>query len=242
MEASTLRWTIIVIGIMVLGAIFLFGSPEKKKKPRASRRKPLDIAERLEPTLEPVEPSPQTGEPEEIVGQGELPIGDSAPLEPVLLMKPPKPKKPPGPEPDKIVTLFLMARDNHNMGGAELLEAAIKTGMEFGDMNIFHRFLEGSDKVIFSMANAAKPGFFDKDAWNEFETGGLVVFLTLPCPILALDAWDTFLASTRRMSEILGAELNDENHQPLTRQSEGKIREEMRQYDRSQARKSLEDF
>jgi len=51
LETSTLRWIIIIIGILVLGSIFLFGHPEKKRKPRASRRQENQKAQRLEPTL-----------------------------------------------------------------------------------------------------------------------------------------------------------------------------------------------
>ena len=132
-----------------------------------------------------------------------------------------------------------MARDNHHISGADLLEAALKTGMEFGDMDIFHRCMEDTDQPVFSMANAIKPGFFDKEAWNTFETDGLALFMTLPGPVLALDAWDAMLANARRMAEILHAEIQGEDHEPFTRQTEAQIREDMRQYDRNRARRSL---
>lgn len=51
METSTLRWIIIIIGVLVLGAIFLFGHPKKKRKPRASRRQEMLKTQRREPTL-----------------------------------------------------------------------------------------------------------------------------------------------------------------------------------------------
>jgi cell division protein ZipA len=130
-------------------------------------------------------------------------------------------------------------RDNHVITGAELLQAALKTGMVFGDMNIFHRRIEGADQSVFSLANAVKPGFFDKDVWNTFETSGLAVFLTLPGPMLALDGWDVMLATARRMAEILNAEIQDDQHQPFTRQTEARIREEMRAYDRGRARQTF---
>jgi len=57
--------------------------------------------------------------------------------------------------------------------------------------------------------------------------------------MLALDAWDAMLATAKRMAEVLGAQLLDEERQPLTRQQEGRIREEMRQFDRERARKAL---
>jgi cell division protein ZipA len=106
--------------------------------------------------------------------------------------------------------------------------------MEFGDMNIFHRIPEGSERPAFSLANAAKPGQFERDEWNTFETGGVALFMTLPGPLNALDAWDSMLATARRMSEILHAELLDGERSPFTRQREAQIREEMREYDRRQ--------
>jgi cell division protein ZipA len=236
MDATTLRWIIAIAGVFILGAIFLFGNPEKKRKPRASRRSPVSAAQRREPTLAGTPETAQAEGGEELMGQGELPIGtEQAPPAAV----PEAPRRPAGPQPEKIVTLFLLARDNHVISGAELLQAALKTGMEFGDMNIFHRRADGEEQAIFSMANALKPGYFDKDAWNTFETAGLALFLTLPGPMLALDAWDMLLATARRMAEILHAEIQDSEHQPLTRQGEAQLREEMRSYDRGRARKSL---
>ncbi len=229
METSTLRWIIIIIGALVLGSIFLFGNPRKKRTPRASRRQEKGNAQRREPTLD----SPYKAEDGELdaesegvaeTSQGELDIGG---------VKPAAPRKPAAPPPEKIVSLFLVARDNHIINGAELLQSAIKTGMEFGEMSIFHRIEEGADKSVFSLANAAKPGNFSRDGWNTFETSGVVLFMALPGPANALDAWDSMLATARRISEILNAELLDEEHKPFTRQKEAHIREEMRTYDRS---------
>ena len=129
------------------------------------------------------------------------------------------------------MSLFLLARDNHVITGAELLQATVSTGLEFGDMGIFHRLPDGEEKPVFSLANAAKPGNFERDEWNTFETGGAVLFMTLPGPLQALDAWDAMLAAARRISEILHADLLDEQRNPFTRQREAQIREEMRDYD-----------
>lgn len=235
MDSATLRWIIIIIGLVILAVIFLFGNPSKKRPPKASRRKAKAEKVRREPTLDPAEQTPAAVQTDSETGQGELPIGDV--VEPAPQPKPPS--KLAGPPPDKIITLFLMAPDNHVISGADLLEAAVKTGMTFGDMNIFHRTVEGSDKPAFSLANAVKPGYFDKEAWNTFETSGVALFLTLPGPTLALDGWDAMLATARRMAGILKAELHDEEHTPFTRQKEAEVREEMRLYDRSKARQTF---
>jgi len=237
LETSTLRWIIIIIGALILASIFLFGNPERKRKPRASRREEKQMADRQEPTLGE---KPEAGVSEPAghaeTDQGELAIGgETGAEEPGSPAEPPRPRKPAAPPPEKIATLFLLASDNHIINGAELLKAALNTGMEFGKMGIFHRIPEGADSSVFSLANAAKPGVFERDEWNTFETSGVVLFMTLPGPAYALDAWDSMLATARRMGEILQAELLDDQHKPFTRQKEAQIREEMREYDRSKS-------
>jgi cell division protein ZipA len=237
-EASTLRWILVIIGIAVVGSIFLFGSPEKKRKrkPKASRKEPKDSQSRREPTLDGENSSDVATQAESetsadgdsLEGQRELDIGAAKPV--VKRARPPR--KPAGPPPDEIMTLFLLASDNRTIIGSELLQATVSTGMEFGDMNIFHRLPEGSDKPVFSLANAAKPGHFERDEWNTFETTGVALFMALPGPINALDGWDAMLATARRMAEILHADLLDDERNPFTRQREAQVREEMREYDR----------
>ena len=228
METSTLRWILIVVGVVIVGSIFLFGKPEKKRKPKASRKAKNKKHQRQEPTLDS---TPASGEESGLDPdtQGELDIQGEEPA------ARPAPRKPAGPPPDKITTLFLLAKDNHIITGAELLQATVNTGMEYGDMNIFHRVPEGRERSIFSLANAAKPGHFERDEWNTFETSGVALFMTLPGPFNALDAWDSMLATARRMSEILNADLLDDERCPFTRQREAQVREEMREYDRRQS-------
>ena len=249
MDVSELRWVLIIGGIALIAGIFLFGSPEKNKKRAASRqaaqrkrkrakagasrREPTDAeatADRLEPTLDAppsrFEPDPAFDPP-----QGELAIEPGFGDGPTPAAKAPEPE---GPPPDKILLLYLQARDNHSITGLELLDAALKSGLEFGDRDIFHRPMDGSGESVFCMANLAKPGHFDKSAWNTMETRGVTLFLTLPGPMGALDAWDAMLATARRLAELLHADLLDQTREAFTRQREGEIREELRAYERDQ--------
>jgi len=244
-EASTLRWILIIVGLVIVGSIFLFGNPDKKRKPKASRKeKKAKVAknarrenpERREPTLEPTGEDVRERELEGLDDQGDPEFQrelNIASVEPIKRPKPPPRRtKPAGPPPEKISTLYLLASDNHVITGAELLQATVSTGMEFGDMGIFHRVPEGSEQPVFSMANIAKPGYFERDEWNTFETNGVALFMALPGPLSGLDAWDSMLATARRMGEILQAELLDSERSPFTRQREAQVREEMREYDR----------
>ncbi len=228
MDNTTFRWILIIAGVLILVALFLFGNPEKKRRPRASRKRNRRTRQRREPTLhEAAHDESAGGGPEEEGTQAELDMGgpDAEPEEDL---------PPPMPPPDKIVTLFLQARDNHRISGVDLLDAALKSGMVFGDRDIFHRVTDDTGEIVFSMANLTKPGYFDKTAWNTLETIGVTMFMTLPGPLGALDAWDAMLATSRRIAELLLADLLDDNQSTFTRQREGQIREELREYERLQ--------
>lgn len=132
----------------------------------------------------------------------------------------------------KIVTLYVRARDERQISGLSLLDAAIKAGLRFGEMKIFHRRHRGATKPVFSMANITRPGSFDPSGWNLFQTPGVTLFMTLPGPVSALDAWDAMLATGTRLSELLDADLMDDTQCLLTRQRIAQIREDMRDFDR----------
>jgi cell division protein ZipA len=134
--------------------------------------------------------------------------------------------------PEKIVTLYVQRKDGRRINGKELLDAAGKAGLDFGEMNIFHRLHEGISEPVFSMANLTAPGHFDPHNWSQFDTAGATFFLTLPAPVSALDAWDAMLATARRMGELLEAEVLDDSRCLVTRQRIAQMREEMRDYDR----------
>jgi len=58
------------------------------------------------------------------------------------------------------------------------------------------------------------------------------MFMMLPGPKNALDAWDSMLATSRNLAELLHADLLDDTQSVFTRQRSQQIREELREYDR----------
>jgi cell division protein ZipA len=67
---------------------------------------------------------------------------------------------------------------------------------------------------------------------GEIRTPGVSLFMTLPGPLNALDAWETLLPAAQRMAELLDAVLLDEERNALGRQRIAHLREERRAYDR----------
>ena len=135
------------------------------------------------------------------------------------------------PTPKKIITLFLHAKDGLQFDWHQIKDAANKAGLEYGDDHLFYRYRRlGSDKkVLFLVANMLKPGVFDVD----MRTSGLVFIMTLPGEMDALDLWDTLFPVAKRMEELLGGTLTDENHSTFSRQRIASMREEMRLFEAS---------
>jgi cell division protein ZipA len=135
---------------------------------------------------------------------------------------------------ERIVTLFMVARDRGQFSGADLVVAAEKAGLEFGDMGIYHRLVDGKRELgpIFSVANILKPGNFDLSRLDSLRTPGLSFFMTLPAPLPALDAWDAMLPTAQRMAELLDGQVLDEERNALGRQRIAHIRDELRGWDR----------
>jgi cell division protein ZipA len=255
MDMTSLRWALVALGVVIIAALFLFGNPDKKRKPRASRKRvhaqkvrqeprlssdkdepaeldTLDVDERqTELAIEPVKPSTERHEPRFGPDDGsEIDVDEKTDTHSKS-----KSSVSDVPLPDKIVTLFIKARDNHIISGAELLSVALKSGLVFGDPGIFNRLNEEDNKPVFSMANLTNPGVFDKNAWNTIEIHGVTMFMTLPGPKSALDAWDSMLATSRRLAELLHADLLDDQREIFSRPRAQKIKEELREYDRQQA-------
>ncbi|MGY6554553.1 MAG: cell division protein ZipA [Wenzhouxiangella sp.] len=245
---DNLRLILMIVGLIILAAIVLLHKPKGQSQPnharwRQARREP-SLGESEEPSMPPIREASDESEADALNTQASFPALDKqarqGTTEPVPARAKSEPAvradKPPAAalpdSPDKIVTLYIRRREERRIGGSDLLDAAVKAGLSFGEMSIFHRRQEGADKPVFSMANLSPPGHFDSTAWNVFDTPGVTLFATLPGPLSALDAWDAMLATGSRIAELLEADLLDDAKCLLTRQRIGQIREEMREYDR----------
>ncbi|MBK8284377.1 MAG: cell division protein ZipA [Ahniella sp.] len=137
---------------------------------------------------------------------------------------------------DRIVTLFVCAEEGEFMRGSDIVVAAEKTGLTYGHLGIFHSLIPGKPELgpIFSVASMVKPGHFEMRKIQELRTPGLTLFMALPGPMRALDAWDSMFPIANRLGELLGAQVLDEHRNALGRQRVQHLRDELRAYDREQ--------
>lgn len=216
-----LRWILLIVGVGLIAGIYFLGDP-KPEKDSTDGGNPLD--EDLEKELKNLEKV--VSDRDRVGDESASPVATSAKPHASVLIS----------DPDSILTLYLSPLGT--LTKQQIFSAADETGLEFGDLNIFHRLQTGSQnggQAIFSVANITKPGDFDPAAPEHLPSSGLCLFLTLPNPMSALDAWDAMLATGQRLSALLECEIQDESHCTLTRQRIAHIREQMREYDRKQA-------
>jgi cell division protein ZipA len=131
--------------------------------------------------------------------------------------------------PTKILQVNLVMR-NGEISGQMILDLALELDLQLGEFNIFHRMDKRTGKSVFSMANIVEPGSFDKTNMDAFRTPGLTLFSQLPAPIDCLKVYSEMINVAKRISYIVGAEIQDSTHSVMTSQSIEHEREAVIQY------------
>ena len=119
---------------------------------------------------------------------------------------------------EEVLVISVISRDPAGFKGPALLQNILESGLRFGEMDIFHRHesMAGNGEVLFSMANAVKPGVFDLDDIDLFSTPAVSFFLGLPGPRHPKQAFDVMVAAARKLSQELNGELKDDQRSVLT--------------------------
>ncbi len=224
-------------------------APLPAAAPRGRSRQQPKLADHVASIIDALR-APSSGEPVPVVAADLSPAAEEAPAlatAPVATPAagiPPRSdlgRRPPQLPVERIVTLFVVARDGGRFHGPDLVVAAEKAGLEFGDMGIYHRLVDGKRELgpIFSVANMLKPGNFDLARLDALRTPGVSFFMTLPAPLPALDAWDAMLPTAQRLAELLDGQVLDEERNALGRQRIAHIRDQLRGWDRDHEGKEI---
>lgn len=219
------------------------GDPDLLSPPRVVKR------DEIEPQLDEDDlPSmstrdlPRRGrEPQQ--GDLNLAVDEPVPtlLNPVDDVEPQEPKKSARPAADpvsveEVLVINVVARDETGFKGPALLQNILESGLRFGEMDIFHRHesMAGNGEVLFSMANALKPGTFDLDDIEGFSTRAVSFFLSLPGPRHPKLAFDVMVAAARKLAHELGGELKDDQRSVMTSQTIEHYRQRIVEFERRQ--------
>ena len=135
---------------------------------------------------------------------------------------------------EDVIIISVMARDRSGFPGAALLEILLANGLRYGHRSIFHCYTgeEREEESLYSVANAVKPGTFDLNKMESFNTPGVTLFLALPSPgDKPMEAFDAMLATERAISMKLHGELRDENRSVMMGQTIEHCRQRIRDFD-----------
>ncbi|TFF35707.1 cell division protein ZipA [Pseudomonas sp. RIT623] len=138
------------------------------------------------------------------------------------------------PPAEEVLVISVISRDEGGFKGPALLQNILESGLRFGDMDIFHRHesMAGHGEVLFSMANAVKPGVFDLDDIDHFSTRAVSFFLGLPGPRHPKQAFDVMVAAARKLAHELDGELKDDQRSVLTAQTIEHYRQRIVEFER----------
>ena len=135
---------------------------------------------------------------------------------------------------EEVLVISVISRDPAGFKGPALLQNILESGLRFGEMDIFHlhESMAGNGEVLFSMANAVKPGVFDLDDIDLFSTPAVSFFLGLPGPRHPKQAFDVMVAAARKLSQELNGELKDDQRSVLTAQTIEHYRQRIVEFER----------
>ncbi|ATP46062.1 MULTISPECIES: cell division protein ZipA [Pseudomonas] len=138
------------------------------------------------------------------------------------------------PPAEEVLVISVISRDEGGFKGPALLQNILESGLRFGEMDIFHRHesMAGHGEVLFSMANAVKPGIFDLDDIDHFSTRAVSFFLGLPGPRHPKQAFDVMVAAARKLAHELNGELKDDQRSVLTAQTIEHYRQRIVEFER----------
>jgi len=137
---------------------------------------------------------------------------------------------------EEVLIINVVAREADGFKGPALLQSILESGLRFGEMDIFHRHesMAGNGEVLFSMANAVKPGTFDLDDIDHFSTRAVSFFLSLPGPRHPKQAFDIMVAAARKLAQELNGELKDDQRSVMTAQTIEHYRQRIVEFERRQ--------
>jgi cell division protein ZipA len=236
MDANEIRIVLVIVGALLLGAIYWIGRPKRVGPGRREPKFPWqsdDSAEGAADAQGAREPYvgalADTFAASDVDADASL-SGAADDAESVT----PQPGGRVQREFDLIISLHVMARDEGLISGSELIVATEKVSLIYGAQGLFHRLVDGRPEAgpIFSMINRLQPGRFELSKITELATPGVSFFMTLPCGLAGLDAWDRMLPAAQRLAGLLNADIYDDEMNLLGRQRIAGIRDELRAYDR----------
>ena len=140
------------------------------------------------------------------------------------------------PVPSLVVVTHVVPHDEDGFCGEDILYLVNSCDLRHGEKDIFHRFEkeDGEGRVQFSMANSFNPGTFNPDTLLHERIHGVSLFMSLPGPDKAMDAFEAMTEMASVIARNLGGDVHDETHSIMALQTIEHNRQQVRDFVRKQ--------
>lgn len=132
--------------------------------------------------------------------------------------------------PETLLVLSIIAQEGESFSGPTLSDLFEQLDLRYGDMQIFHRIDDLSGESVFSVVNIIEPGYFELERLPDLRTPGLALFMRLPAPCSGSVAFEDLLSTARNLSAALEGRLGDQQRRVLTEESIAHMRAKARLY------------
>jgi cell division protein ZipA len=138
--------------------------------------------------------------------------------------------------PSLVLVTHVIPHDKEGFSGEDILYLVNSCDLRIGEKEIFHRFEkeQGEGCIQFSMANSFNPGTFDPEALLHERIQGVSLFMSLPGPEKAMDAFESMTEMASVIARNLGGEVHDETHSIMALQTIEHNRQLVRDFVRKQ--------
>jgi cell division protein ZipA len=138
--------------------------------------------------------------------------------------------------PSLVLVTHVIPHDEEGFCGEDILYLVNSCDLRHGEKEIFHRFEkeQGEGCIQFSMANSFNPGTFDPETLLHERIQGVSLFMSLPGPEKAMDAFESMTEMASVIARNLGGEVHDETHSIMALQTIEHNRQLVRDFVRKQ--------
>lgn len=122
----------------------------------------------------------------------------------------------------RTLMIFLLAKENRQLAGYELLQTILAAGLRFGEGHLFHRHQHpnGQGPVLCSLATATSSGVFDLQNIGAFSVHGLCLFMeTSGNAAIDIERLAVMIDTAKQLSEGLDTHMLDETRKSWSDES-----------------------
>jgi cell division protein ZipA len=117
----------------------------------------------------------------------------------------------------QLTVLYVMADPSELYNGYRLWQTLIDQGLIYGESKIFHAY--GKDKarqILFSVAGAIEPGYFEIDNIASIRLPGLCLFMHNDAAPNPVETFEYMLSIAQKIAQQLGGKVYDDKRQILS--------------------------